>query len=134
MVFECVMEVRDYECDLADGVNNSVYMNYLEHARHSLLKQGGIDFAALARQKIGLVIARAEVDFTRSLMSGDQFVVRTIVRRQSKLRYEFHQTIYRLPDEQVLVKAVITGVPINAEGRPRMPAELEPLILALCEA
>jgi acyl-CoA thioester hydrolase len=134
MVFECVMEVRDYECDLADGVNNSVYMNYLEHARHSLLKQGGIDFAALARQKIGLVIARAEVDFTRSLMSGDQFAVRTIVKRQSKLRYEFHQAIYRLPDEQVMVKAVITGVPINAEGRPRMPAELEPLILALCEA
>lgn len=53
MAFECVMEVRDYECDLADGVNNSVYMNYLEHARHMLLKQGGIDFAALARQKIG---------------------------------------------------------------------------------
>jgi acyl-CoA thioester hydrolase len=133
MVFECVMEVRDYECDLADGVNNSVYMNYLEHARHTLLKQGGIDFAALARQKIGLVIMRAEIDFKRSLMSGDQFVVRSRVRRESKLRFEFHQDIYRLRDELLMVKAVITGVPINAEGRPKIPAELEPLIVALCE-
>jgi len=46
------MEVRDYECDMADGVNNSVYLNYFEHARHSMLKTRGIDFAELARKKL----------------------------------------------------------------------------------
>ena len=38
-------EVRDYECDLQGIVNNAVYQNYLEHARHQLLKSIGVDFA-----------------------------------------------------------------------------------------
>ena len=32
------MTVRDYECDLQGVVNNAVYQNYLEHARHEYLK------------------------------------------------------------------------------------------------
>jgi len=131
IVFQKEMEVRDYECDLADGVNNSVYYNYFEHARHCALKAGGIDFAELARQRIGLVVARAEMDFMRSLMSGDKFVVKTIIRRISKLRFEFTQDIYRLPDNQHMVKAKILGTPINAEGKPRLSPELEALVAPL---
>lgn len=131
IVFEKEMEVRDYECDLADGVNNSVYYNYFEHARHSALKAGGIDFAELARQRIGLVVARAEMDFMRSLMSGDRFTVKTVIRRISKLRFEFTQDIYRLPDNQHMVKAKILGTPINAEGKPRLSPELEALVAPL---
>jgi acyl-CoA thioester hydrolase len=127
-VFQKQMDVRDYECDLADGVNNSVYYNYFEHARHCMLKESGIDFAELARQRIGLVVVRAELDFMRSLMSGDQFVVKTIMRRISKLRFEFEQDIYRMPDMQHMVKAKILGTPINAEGKPKLSPELEALV------
>jgi acyl-CoA thioester hydrolase len=113
---------------LADGVKNSVYYNYFEHARHCMLKESGIDFAELARQRIGLVVVRAELDFMRSLMSGDQFVVKTIMRRISKLRFEFEQNIYRMPDMQHMVKAKILGTPINAEGKPKLSPELEALV------
>ncbi|MES2826400.1 MAG: acyl-CoA thioesterase [Pseudomonadota bacterium] len=126
------MDVRDYECDMAGVVNNSVYLNYLEHARHSMLKAGGIDFADLARQRIGLVVTRAEVDYVRSLVSGNQFVVKTSIRRVSKLRFEFSQDIFRLPDNLPIIKAKITGTPINAEGKPRITPELETLIVAMC--
>lgn len=131
IVFEKEMEVRDYECDLADGVNNSVYYNYFEHARHCALKEGGIDFAELARQRIGLVVARAEIDFMRSLISGDKFVVKTVIRRLSKLRFEFTQDIYRSTDNQHMVRAKILGTPINAEGKPRLSPELEALVAPL---
>jgi acyl-CoA thioester hydrolase len=32
--FKLEFEVRDYEYDLSGVVNNAVYQNYLEHARH----------------------------------------------------------------------------------------------------
>jgi acyl-CoA thioester hydrolase len=131
-VHECPMEVCDYECDMADGVNNSVYFNYLEHARHSMLKQYGIDFAELVRQKVGLVIARAEIDFVKSLVSGDTFYVRTSVSRVSKLRFEFSQEIINKRDDSLVLKAKITGVPINAEGKPRLTPELEKLVAVMC--
>ncbi len=126
------MEVRDYECDMADGVNNSVYYNYLEHARHSLLKAGGINFAELARQRIGLVILKAEVEFLRSLVSGDRFSVHTRLYRVSKIRFEFHQQIFREPDRQLMLKAKVLGVTIDANDKPGLPAELEALVMPLC--
>lgn len=129
---QIIMEVRDYECDMADGVNNSVYYNYLEHARHAMLKEGGIDFAALARLRIGLIVASATIEFKHSLMSGDSFVVKTIVRRVSKIRFEFSQDIFRLPDNKLILKANIIGLPINSEGKPKLTHELESLIMPMC--
>ena len=128
------LDVRDYECDMADGVNNSVYYNYLEHARQSMLKSGGIDFAELARQRIGLVIVKAEIDFVRSLTSGDRFIVKTKIYRASKLRFEFHQEIYKEADSQLIVRAKITGTPINSSGRPKLTPELEALIIPMCQS
>ncbi|RYY73844.1 MAG: acyl-CoA thioesterase [Gammaproteobacteria bacterium] len=132
IIFEKELEVRDYECDMADGVNNSVYYNYFEHARHSMLKESGIDFAELARKRIGLVVTRAEVDFKRSLMSGDKCVIKSVVRRTSRVRFEFTQEIFKLPERILIATAKIIGVPINSDGRPKLPPELEPLILAMC--
>ncbi len=131
---QIALDVRDYECDMADGVNNSVYYNYLEHARHSMLKSGGIDFAELARQKIGLVVVKAEIDFVRSLMSGDRFIVKTKIYRASKLRFEFHQEIYKESNSQLIVRAKITGTPINSSGRPKLTPELEALIIPMCQS
>ena len=131
---QIALDVRDYECDMADGVNNSVYYNYLEHARHSMLKSGGIDFAELARQRIGLVVVKAEIDFVRSLMSGDRFIVKTKIYRASKLRFEFHQEIYKESDSQLIVRAKITGTPINPSGRPKLTPELEALIVPMCQS
>ena len=42
---EIELQVRDYECDQQAVVNNAVYQNYLEHARHEFLRSRGIDFA-----------------------------------------------------------------------------------------
>ena len=50
------MAVRDYECDMQGVVNNAVYQNYLEHARHEFLKLHGLDFAVLAKAGINLVV------------------------------------------------------------------------------
>ncbi len=120
-------KVRDYECDLQGVVNNAVYQNYLEHARHELLLARGIDFAALTRVGINLVVVRAELDYRQSLGSGDHFVVRSRLERSSRLRFEFRQDIFRLPDERLMLSARIIGTSLDARGRPQLPDELAAL-------
>lgn len=127
--FTIEMEVRDYECDMQGVVNNAVYQNYLEHARHQYLKSIGIDFAALTARRINLVVTRAEIDYKFPLTSGDRFRVEVATERISPLRIGFRQRISRLPDHKTVVLALITGTALNVNGRPqRIPEELDALL------
>jgi|WetSurMetagenome_2_1015567.scaffolds.fasta_scaffold299323_2 acyl-CoA thioester hydrolase len=124
------MSVRDYECDMQGIVNNSVYLNYLEHVRHLYLKEHGIDFTEYTRQGINLVVVRAEVDYRSSLESGDRFLVCLNMKRESPLRFAFYQEICRLPEMKRVVSAKIIGTALNTRGRPEIPVEFEKLFTA----
>ncbi len=108
-IFELEFEVRDYECDLQGVVNNAVYLHYLEHTRHKFFKAVGLDFAALHEEGIDAFVARANLEYKHPLRSGDRFVCRLWIEKKGRLRYIFHQDIYRLPDELLIAKAEITG-------------------------
>lgn len=126
--FSLEMAVRDYECDLQGVVNNAVYQNYLEHARHEYLKSINIDFAALAAQGINLVVTRIEIDYKTSLTSGDRFLVEVRLERISPVRIGFRQDIYRLPDRKVVIKGLVTGTALNAKGRPQLPEAMKDIL------
>jgi len=132
--FKLEFKVRDYECDLQGVVNNSVYSNYLEHARHEFLLSRGVNFAALAQQNINLVVTRAELDYKLSLQSGDVFWVGLNLDRPSKLRFAFRQDIYRSADNKLALQAVITGTAVNERGRPFFPEALMTLFDASDDA
>ncbi len=116
--FSMTLEVRDYECDLQGIVNNSVYLNYLEHVRHKYLQSIGINFGEYAQQGINLVVVRAELDYKFPLSSGDQFWVGLKMAQESRVRFAFYQDIFRVPDHQVVLQAKIIGTALNAQGRP----------------
>jgi len=118
------LSVRDYECDMQGVVNNAVYQNYLEHARHEFLKAHGIDFATVTRSGINLLVVRAELDYKGSLTSGDKFIVHTHMEQISRLRFAFHQRIVREVDGKEMVEARIIGSGINQQGRPTLPPDL----------
>lgn len=118
-------EVRDYECDLQGIVNNANYLHYLEHARHQMLKHMGMDFTALARAGMNLVVTRIEIDYLLPLRSGDAFEVRTTLRRVSKLRFACLQNIVRTPDEAPVAKATAMVASVNTAGRPAFFAEID---------
>lgn len=124
-VFELELKVRDYECDMDHVVNHAVYLNYLEHARHEFLVGLGIKFGELSKQGISLVVTRIEADFKASLVSGDTFLVRTSLHRNGRIRLQFDQSIYRVPDNRLMLGAVVTGTALNARGRPEIPPELD---------
>jgi len=120
-------KVRDYECDSQAVVNNAVYQYYLEHARHEFLQQRGIDFAAMTARGIHLIVIRAELDYRQSLKSKDEFTVCSNVQRQTKLRFEFLQDIYRDSDQRLMLQARIIGTSLNESGKPFVAEELSQL-------
>ena len=122
------MTVRDYECDMQGVVNNAVYQNYLEHARHEFLKTRGLDFARLTADGIIVVVVRAEIDFVRSLRSGDEFVVSVKPMRESRIRLAFEQEIVHSVSGALMLKARIITTAINARGRPYLPETLQVLL------
>ncbi|WP_028581656.1 acyl-CoA thioesterase [Desulfogranum japonicum] len=126
--FELEMSVRDYECDIQGVVNNSVYQNYLEHARHEYLKTKGIDFKEYADKGINLTVTRAELDYKYPLTSGDKFSVTATLEKESKIRFAFFQDIFLLPEKRIVLKAKIIGVALNAKGRPYIPKEFEEIL------
>ncbi|WP_430810458.1 MULTISPECIES: acyl-CoA thioesterase [unclassified Carboxylicivirga] len=104
---ELEFKVRDYECDLQGIVNNSVYQNYLEHARHEFLNSVGVNFKDLYDRGIVAVVARIDLAYKTPLKSNDGFVVRTRVEHKG-IKYMFYQDIYRLPDEKLCLKGTVT--------------------------
>lgn len=126
-IFKLEFAVRDYECDMQGIVNNAVYQNYLEHTRHVFLKQHGIDFVALSRHGINLVVVRIELDYLSPLHFDDRFTVSAKLERLSRIRYVFQQAIARLDDGKPILQAKVIITAINQAGRPFFPNELEVL-------
>ncbi len=128
-IFTVDMAVRDYECDLQGVVNNAVYQNYTEHARHEFLKSRGLDFAALTASGLHVMVTRAELDYLRSLRSGDVFRVSVQTERVSRLRMAFVQQITLLPQGTPILNARFVVAAVNAQGRPCFPESLERLLV-----
>ena len=126
--FSLKMLVRDYECDLQGIVNNAVYQNYLEHARHEYLKSIGVNFKAFTDKGINLVVARVELDYKLSLTSGDSFIVTVNFVKESRIKLAFLQNIYRFADEKLVLKGKVIGVALNDKGRPFMPKEFQEVL------
>lgn len=126
--FRIEMTVRDYELDMQGIVNNSVYQQYLEHARHEFLRKLGVNFKAYADRGINMVVIRAELDYKQPLTSGESFWVGVRIERESATRFAFHQDIYRLPDNRLVLQGKIVGTALSERGRPRIPEELVTLL------
>ena len=128
-IYELDFTVRDYECDMQGVVNNSIYMNYLEHARHEFLKEvGGKTFAELTQKNILPMVYKAELEYKKSLKSNDNFVVKIKVQREGQLKAIFLQDIFRKEDNQLILKAKITAIVLE-NGKPIKPdALLRPIV------
>lgn len=126
--FSISMQVRDYECDMQGIVNNAVYLNYLEWARHEYLRGRGLDFADLTARGIIVVVARVELDYLKSLRSGDHFSVSVAVRKPSRIRLVFDQLIHLLPHNEAVMRASITATTVNERGRPYFHEDLGKLL------
>ena len=88
--------VRDNECDQLQGVNNSHYMCYFEHARFQYFREHlGVDVAKLTRDhNLAMVVKSCSIEFHRSLVANDRFYVKTRLERIGRRKFQFSQNIY----------------------------------------
>lgn len=120
--FQYEMEVRDYELDVQGVVNNAVYQQYLEHARHQYLKYIGLDFVELHEDGTDAVVHNVNLTYRRSLVDSDRFVVKIKAEQEGFLRFAFYQNIYRIPDGELILEGKVTAV-FMTNGKPIRPPD-----------
>ena len=100
------MEVRDYELDCEQIVNNANYLHYMEHTRHLFLKSRGLSFAEMHNKGVDAVVARMNLQYKTPLRCDDEFISRLGLRKEG-LRYVFNQDIFRASDNRLCVRATV---------------------------
>jgi acyl-CoA thioester hydrolase len=130
-LFKIQLSVRDYECDIQGIVNNAVYQNYLEHARHEYLNSLGINFSEFAQEGINLVVIRVELDYKYPLRSGEKFIIEVKMERESRVKFAFLQNIYRLEDNKHILQGKVIGTALNSNGRPKIPEKLRTFFMRI---
>lgn len=102
------MEVRDYELDCEQIVNNANYLHYMEHTRHKFCSDAGLSFIEMHNQGIDAVVRKIEIEYKSSLRGGESFLSCIRLERKGP-RFIFHQDIVR-PDGEIVAEGVVTCV------------------------
>jgi acyl-CoA thioester hydrolase len=114
--YRCTIEVRGYEIDSFGHVNNSVYLNYMEHARWKMLNEEGITLHQITQEKQWPVIQSIEIQYLKPSFSGDSLDITTRITEASRVRFQLEQVIHR--GDSAIAKALVNSVVINEAGRP----------------
>lgn len=105
------MEVRDYELDCEQIVNNANYLHYMEHTRHKFCVAAGFSFIEMHNRGIDAVVRKIEIEYHNPLRGCESFISALTLERKGP-RYIFHQDIFR-PGGQMIASAAVTVAIIN---------------------
>jgi acyl-CoA thioester hydrolase len=92
--FSVAITVRGYETDTQGHLNQSVYLQYAEHARWALLQAAGIRQQDLVGQGVGPVVLETTIRYLRELHAGDETEMTCeFADRDSSKTFEIRQTL-----------------------------------------
>lgn len=108
-IFQIEMEVRDYEVDCENIVNNANYLHYLEHTRHKFCQHAGFSFKEMHESGIDPVLNKVEITYKTPLKSCDLFLSKLWIEMKGP-RFIFHQDIFKKETNELVVSAIISCV------------------------
>ena len=121
--FEITIAVQPTDIDRQNHVNNTVYVRWIQE-----VATAHWNFLAPvpARDEIGWVVLRHEIDYKSPACLGDGIVLRTWVGKASRVTFERFVEVLRESDRKVLAAARTLWVPINPRtAKPtRVPPEI----------
>ncbi|MFE9771931.1 acyl-CoA thioesterase [Streptomyces sp. NPDC005931] len=118
--FSVRVTVRGYETDTQGHLNQSVYLNYAEHARWSLLQAAGITQAGLVGQGVGPVALETTIRYRRELLAGDEVDVSCVFGWGGGKTFTIEQTINKA-DGTVAAEITAVGGLLDLEQRRLVP-------------
>jgi acyl-CoA thioester hydrolase len=119
-VYSVPVTVRGYETDVQGHLNQSVYLNYAEHARWSLLQAAGISQTELIGKGVGPVALETTIRYKRELMAGDEVEVTCAFDWSEGKTFRIQQTIRRT-DGTVAAEITAVGGLMNLKERRLVP-------------
>ncbi|MFJ9467648.1 acyl-CoA thioesterase [Streptomyces caniferus] len=93
--FAVPVTVRGYETDTQGHLNQSVYLQYAEHARWSLLQASGIRQSTMVERRIGPVTVETTIRYRRELRAGDEVEVSCAFVWGEGRTFRIEQTVRR---------------------------------------
>src|SRR5205809_6848155 len=124
--FEMTVSVLPGDIDEQNHVNNAVYLRWVQEVATAHWQAIA---SSEARESIGWVVLRHEIDYKTPACPGDEVVLRTWVGKATRLTFERFTEIRRRSDRLLLSQARTLWCPVNTQtGRPvRVSAEVRAL-------
>lgn len=118
--FSVSITVRGYELDAFKHVNNAVYVQYFEHCRWVALSE--LEAEWLGGGDLSVVVRKLSVEYEVPAHVFDELDVRLWVERVGNTSITLGQDLYRERDDQVVARAEVIIVCVDASGKPhRVP-------------
>lgn len=111
------LEVRSYELDSYNHVNNAVYLNYLEYARMEFLKQIGFDYVGLTEEGYMLYVTHIDIRYKYSARLHDKLSIEISSIKLGKLSGTFKQVI-KNHEGFVCAEAEVSWACVDKNGKP----------------
>jgi len=111
------IEVRTYELDSYNHVNNAVYLNYLEYSRMDFLRAVGFNYLALFEEGYMLYVSHINIKYKYSARLYEKLSIECTPTKLGKVSGTFFQVI---KNEQGIVcaEADVTWGCVDKTGKP----------------
>ncbi|WGH79368.1 tol-pal system-associated acyl-CoA thioesterase [Jannaschia ovalis] len=117
------------DVDLAGIVYYANYLRFIERARSEMVREAGIDQAAMRAAGVVFAVSRVEADYRRPARYDDHLLVETRLVSRTAARFVMAQRVLR--GEETLFAAEVTIVSMSLDGRPcRLPRAVAEMPLA----
>ena len=115
------VEVRSYELDAYNHVNNAVYLNYLEYARMEYLRRIGFDYVGLIADGYMLYVTHIDIRYKYSARLYDKLCIEVTPVKLGKVSGTFRQVI-KNTEGYICVEAEVSWGCVDKTGKPaRLP-------------